>query len=136
MNNRCGYCHGTYDYHCVIFEKEAVATINFQKFYIGNQLDDLYHFIRKIMEKNKYKFQVLSDIIEEYSKWINLEKKDYEYIYILYCYPEKFYKISNQYMNSSKNWISPKMLEKLKKVMADETSKNKLLDEYVSFYLK
>ena len=34
-------------------------------------------------------------------------------IYINYCYPEKLYKLGNQYMNGSKNWLSPKLLEKL-----------------------
>ena len=58
-----------------------------------------------------------------------ISEKDIEYIYILYSYPEKFYKISNQYINSPKNWISPKMIEKLDKVIKDEGKKLELLEK-------
>ena len=130
MRNHVGYCHGMYNHHSILISNEGeqvVATISFDKFFVGNQLSDLYHFIRKIVEKNNYSFDVMIAIMERYSKICHLSPEDVEYIYILYCYPEKFYKISNQYINSSKNWISPKMIEKLNKLMEDEGDKEELL---------
>ncbi len=134
MSTHLGYCHGTYNHHSVLINREdsgetVVGTINFDKFFVGNQLVDLYHFMRKIVEKNKYSFQVMKDIIEKYGRICPLTQKDIEYIYILYCYPEKFYKLSNQYINAPKNWISPKMLEKLNKLIEDEEDKETLLAE-------
>ncbi len=131
---RYGYCHGTYDYHSVINTSKFIATINFDRFYAGNQLADLYHFLRKALEKNRYSFQILKLILEEYGRYIKLCESDYEYIYILLSFPEKFYKISNQYMNSSKTWISPKMQEKLEKVIDDEEKKKNTLFEFKSYY--
>lgn len=135
MNNRhLGYCHGMYNHHSVLISQSGtlepvVQTINFDRFYVGNQLDDLYHFIRKIVEKNNYSFDIMIKMLNDYSKICKLDSDDIDYIYTLYCYPEKFYKISNQYINSPKNWISPKMIEKLSKVMEDEEQKIELLCE-------
>ena len=127
-----GYCHGMYNQHSVLMENGAnnvVGTINFDKFYVGNQLTDLYHFMRKAVEKNNYNFSVLENILYRYNLICPLSEEDIKYIYILYSYPEKFYKISNQYINSSKNWISPKMLEKFEKVIDDEYNKKYILDK-------
>lgn len=141
MENHLGYCHGMYNNHSVmLYQGEGgstmVGTINFDKFYVGNQLNDLYHFLRKTVEKNNYSFDIMRGIIERYERICPLDEQDIEYIYILYCYPEKFYKISNQYINAPKNWISPKMLEKLNKVIQDEEKKQQLLNKLNSYKSK
>lgn len=129
-----GYCHGAYNHHSLLFvdgadyEKgQMIATINFDKFYVGNQLRDLYHFLRKTVEKNGYSYMILETILTSYGEICPLSMEDVDYIYTLYSYPEKFYKLSNQYMNGAKNWISPKSVEKLKQIIADEPKKQELL---------
>lgn len=134
-----GYCHGMYNQHSVLIgadngENVVKGTINFDRFYVGNQLNDLYHFMRKTLEKNNYNFSVAEQIIEQYNEICPLSADDINYIYIQYRYPEKFYKISNQYINSSKNWISPKMLEKLQRVIADEDKKQVILEKLKNLY--
>lgn len=129
-NRYLGYCHGAYDHHSVIcLENGEFATVNFDRFYVGNQLGDLYHFMRKVVEKNNYDFEIIKEILVRYSKLNRLSAEDVEYIYILYKYPEKFYKISNQYINGSKNRISPKMNEKLERVILDEDNKQNMLEQ-------
>lgn len=130
--NHLGYCHGMYNHHSLLVEALdtgdlRVNTIGFDKFYVGNQLADLYHFLRKTVEKNNYDENIMQKILSTYDAYCPLSESDLQYIYMLYSYPEKFYKISNQYMNSPKNWISPKMQEKLEKVMLDEGKKLQLL---------
>ncbi len=136
--NHLGYCHGMYNHHSIIInidDRAAVGTISFDKFYLGNQMDDLYHFIRKMVEKNDYSFGVLTTILDEYSRINPLTKEDYRYIYINYCYPEKLYKLGNQYMNGSKNWLSPKLLEKMNKFIEDEGKKQLIIDRMEKAYL-
>ena len=116
--------------------KISLATIGFDKFYVGNQLNDLYHFMRKTVEKNNYNFEIMCEIIENYDKIFKLRKNDLAYIYILYLYPEKFYKLSNQYINAPKNWISPKMMEKIGKIIAEEEQKQALLGKLNRYYLE
>ncbi len=133
-----GYCHGMYNHHSLVMtedEKTPVGTIAFDKFYLGNQMDDLYHYGRKIVEKNNYSFDTLRSILEEYDKINTLDKSDYQYIFINYCYPEKLYKLANQYMNGSKNWLSPKLLEKLDNFIDDEGKKQVLLEKIRKMYL-
>ncbi|MGN0396072.1 MAG: hypothetical protein ACI4EF_11980 [Coprococcus sp.] len=131
---RIGYCHGGYNYHSVIFCDDYMATTNFDRFHIGYQLMDLYQYIRKVMEKNSYNFNLIVKIISEYEKVAPLGREGYEFIYMMYCYPEKFWKISNRYMNSKKSWISPANMEKLMKVIEDEQEKIKILKEFSQYY--
>ena len=131
---RIGYCHGTYNYHSVLFCSGYLATVNFDRFHVGYQLIDLYQFIRKVMEKNNYNFDMAVKIIEEYDRILPLTREDYRYIYILYSYPEKFWKISNRYMNSRKCWISPANLEKLSKLITDEQEKQEFLSDFCNHY--
>ena len=129
-----GYCHGAYNYHSVLFCGGYLATVNFDRFHVGYQLIDLYQFIRKVMEKNNYNFNMAVKIIEEYDRILPLTREDYRYIYILYSYPEKFWKVSNRYMNSRKCWISPANLEKLSKLITDEQEKQKFLSDFCHHY--
>lgn len=134
-----GYCHGTYNHHSVLVcgsgTERQIATINFEKYHVGNQLQDLYYFIRKTVEKNGYAYALLTAILERYQQGISLQQTDISYICGLYRYPEKFYKLSNQYMNGSKTRISPKMVEKLNRIMEEEEKKQTLLEKLSSYII-
>ena len=134
LAGKIGYCHGSYNYHSVLFCDGFTATVNFDRFHVGYQLVDLYQYIRKVMEKNNYNFDIAVELMEEYDRIVPLTDEDYRYIYILYSYPEKFRKISNRYMNSKKCWISPANMEKLKKVIRDEQEKQKFLKDFCNHY--
>ena len=69
-----------------------------------------------------------------YSQIRHLDKEDYEFIYLMYSFPEKFWKISNRYMNSRKSYISPVLMEKLQKVIEDDQEKLKILSEINDTY--
>lgn len=130
-DERIGFCHGMYNQHSVLLGErdgeKVVFTTSLDKFYVGNQLTDLYYFLRKAVEKNNYSFEIVQFILDTYSSVSKLNNKDIEYIYRLFAYPEKYYKLGNQYMSAGKNWISPKMIEKMTKIIEDETSKSEIL---------
>ena len=44
-------------------------------------------------------------------------------------YPEKFWKIINQYINANKSWIPEKNVEKLRKVIEQNGRKRELIDK-------
>ena len=62
-----------------------------------------------------------------------LAEKDFLFLYLLFLYPEKFWKISNQYYNHRKSWIPPKTLEKLQKVLAQNEERHTFLKQFASF---
>lgn len=130
-----GICHGSYNHHNVLLTEEQVAIVHFENFSKGNQLGDLYQFARKAMEKNHYNFQLLNELIDTYHHIIPLSKEDYQYLFVLFSYPEKFWKIANRYYNAKKSFLSPKYTEKLENVILQETEKDNMLKEYFSFHL-
>jgi len=50
--------------------------------------------------------------------------EDYEFIYLMYSFPEKFWKISNRYMNTRKSYISPVLIGKTPKSYTKMTKKS------------
>ena len=131
-----GICHGSYNHHNVIIGEKDTAIVHFERFSKGNQLEDLYQFARKAMEKNHFDIVLLEDILQTYGRKIALEKEDYYYLYILFAYPEKFWKIANSYYNSNKAFLSPKYLEKLQAVILQEQEKQDMLVKYWGFHCR
>lgn len=134
QNQKLYYCHGAYNQHNILICKDAVATVNFDHFMVDNQLVDLYTFLRKSMEKNEYQSELLFRLIRTYTDKIPLTRQDYHFLYYLLWYPEKFWKISNQYNNMGKAWIAPKTYEKLETIIRQEAKKQKLLEAYKDCY--
>lgn len=124
-------CHGDYNYHNVIFGKRGTATINFEKCHIGIQMEDLYDFMRKILEKNNWDKKLGKKILTEYRTVRNISIEEQENLYIRLMYPEKFWKQANQYYNSNKAWISNKTIEKLEAVSVQNSKKQEFLKEFM-----
>lgn len=112
-----GICHGAYHQHNVLLATDKVITLNLGQFHYNQQLLDLYNIIRKGMEKNQYQKRIFDSALAAYEKILPLELEDYLLLYSLFSFPEKFWKISNQYYNGKKCWMPPKNLEKLKKTV-------------------
>lgn len=125
-----GICHGAFNQHNIILEEDDGAIVHFERFTKGNQLNDLYQFARKAMEKNHFSYELLWELLSAYSEKILLSVEDYHYIYILFSYPEKFWKIANGYYNSNKAFLSPKHVEKLQNVILQETEKREMLEKF------
>ncbi len=134
-HNHYGVCHGNFNQHNVIMGEDYEAIVHFERFSVGNQLEDLYQFSRKVMEKNHFDYEMLEWILQTYGKNILLSQQDYRYLYILFSYPEKFWKIANGYYNSSKAFLSPKYVEKLNTLIDQEKEKREMLAQYYAFHL-
>lgn len=124
-----GICHGAYHQHNILMISEGTATLNLGQFHYNQQILDLYTFTRKALEKNQYQKKVLEAAMRGYEQELSLEREDYEILLILFTFPEKFWKISNQYFNNKKCWMPPKNLEKLKKTIEQNDSRRKFLRE-------
>ena len=133
-NTDCGMCHGAYHYHNVLILPDySVATVNFESLCYQPYLLDLYLFLRKTLEKNHYDYAFFETGISGYSIYRHLTEKDFLFLYLLFLYPEKFWKISNQYYNHRKSWIPPRTLEKLQKVLAQNEERHSFLKQFADF---
>ena len=124
-----GICHGTYHQHNILMLKEGVATLNMGQFHYNQQILDLYNLMRKALEKNQYQKRVFEAALAGYEKEKPLKEEDVHTLKILFSFPEKFWKISNQYYNSKKCWMPPKNLEKLKKAIEQNEYRRKFVCE-------
>lgn len=131
-------CHGNYTYHNIIMLKAAqganniksqdeflsaaglrsqintnMATTNFDKAYVGVQIMDLYHYMRKVMEKNDWDVDFGSIILDTYTNILQIDKDERKLLYVLLLYPEKFWKITNFYYNGKKSWVPQRNIQKL-----------------------
>ena len=94
--------HGEYNYHNILFDatsekdnyghrKLNVYTVNFDHFKKNVQVEDLYYFLRKAMEKQGFKEWISDGILNAYSAIIPLGKNELEYLKNRLMYPEKFW---------------------------------------------
>ena len=108
--------HGDYNYHNVLFVPDGIATVNFEHFRMDIQVQDLYYFLRKVMEKNSWNAELGHKMIESYNKVRSISQNEIELLKIMILYPEKFRKVVNNYYNGNKSSISVKNAEKLELV--------------------
>lgn len=127
MKEQQTLCHGSYNYHNVLFTKNGIATTNFEKVQLQLQVMDLYDFIRKVMEKNNWSEEFFYGIMENYEKVKTLTKEERKLISLWMSYPEKFWKVTNYYYNSKKTWISAKNIEKLQSLQQQKKQRRALL---------
>ncbi len=120
-------CHGDYQHHHVLIQSQKVITVNFDKMNMNVQMNDLYLFMRKVLEKNQWNEKLGLLMLEDYQKVRAVTKNELLYLYALFLYPEKFWKISNHYFNTRKSWISEHNFSKLKRVIQLTPAKNTFL---------
>lgn len=133
-------CHGDYQYHNILVTKgneeerdgTGMAVINFEKCVRDNPVRDLYLFMRKLLEKGNWPIDLGNLLLEAYCKEREMTGEDYMQLYYRFRYPEKFWKIVNFYYNSGKAWIPGRNLEKLERLLEQETEKMRFLENYKS----
>ena len=106
-----------------------MAVTGFEHAHRDVQMEDLYYFLRKCMEKHHYDERLGYRMMRAYDSVNNLGKKERDYLAIRLAYPEKFWKLANHYFNSRKTWIPEKSLQKLEILDMQEKKRR----EFVKF---
>lgn len=122
------YCHGDYQYHNILFDQKAWYLINFERCIKDDPVRDLHLLLRKLLEKSGWSAQLGEKLLREYERIRPLSAISKIDLYYRLSYPEKFWKIANFYYNSGKAWIPGKNLEKLEKLLSQETEKKAFLE--------
>lgn len=121
--------HGSYTYHNVLINGKVTYVVNFDRYRNECQINDLYQFIRKVMEKYNWDSRMFYRLVDEYDRICPLSDEEMELLLVLLSYPEKFWKIINQYINANKSWIPEKNVEKLSRVIEQNGRKRELIDK-------
>lgn len=124
--------HGDYNYHNLLVIREDMAVTGFEHIHVDVQADDLYYFMRKVMEKHRWKRNTGQRLIEAYEEERKLHPAELEYIGLCLAYPEKFWKTASSYYHSNKAWIPEKSVEKLKLAVRQNEEKYGFLEDLFS----
>lgn len=122
-----GICHGDFNQHNVIFLRQGMAVLNFEKASYDVQVADLGNFMRKILEKHNWNMGLGMDMLKAYNTVKKMSRQEMNQLYIRLAYPEKFWKIANHYFNTSKAWVCGRNLEKLEKLIAQNEARENFL---------
>ncbi|MBQ9118896.1 MAG: hypothetical protein IJY09_02425 [Lachnospiraceae bacterium] len=139
--------HGSYTYHNVLMPRhlersclmtaeasgDGIATVNFEKAVFGMQVYDLYQYLRKVMEKNNWNWELGSRVLMAYEEIRALSTQERKLLHTLLLYPEKFWKITNYYYNSRKSLIPQKNAEKLDALLLQQKEKQEFLHRLCQF---
>ena len=132
--------HGEYNYHNILVDSTEksegiLAVTNFEKIKQDIQVEDLYYFLRKVMEKYGWKERLGDSMLNAYSAVKPLSDMEIEYIKIRLIYPEKFWKVANAYYGSNKAWVRAKNVEKLELAIRQTKEKERFIQNVFSFTL-
>ncbi len=129
------FIHGDYNYHNLLLCGREVATTNFEHFRQTLQIQDLYYFMRKVMEKNHWNVRIGHRMLDEYQRILPFEEGEMQQLALCLAYPEKFWKSANSYYRSSKVWIPMKSVEKLEMAINQAEEKKQFLKQIFAFHL-
>lgn len=121
-------CHGELHQHNIIIMKDKMAIVRFDQMRIELRIYDLYTFVRKIMEKNRWNISLGIAMIDTYQRMYPMDYRQIRCLYSLLTFPEKFWKIINRYHNARKSWMSAQNMSKLDKVIREEALKSQFMD--------
>ena len=120
-------CHGNLDHHHILMDEDNAAIIEFHKMHLGDPMEDLYYFMRKVMEKHEWNVGLGQEMLEAYDRILPMTDQERERLYYLFLYPEKYWKQVNFYYNANKAWIPERNIEKLKNLERQLPDREKFL---------
>ena len=106
-------CHGELNQHHILMGRDYVAVTEFNKMHLGLQVEDLYDFLRKIMEKHDWNPMIGEAVLDAYERILPLNELERQCLYYLFLYPEKYWKQINFYYNANKAWVPARQTDKI-----------------------
>ena len=125
-------CHGDLDQHHLLMGDTYVAVTEFSRMHLGLQVEDLYHFLRKVMEKNDWDRALGRAMLEAYERVLPFGSLEKKCLYYLFLYPEKYWKQMNFYYNANKAWIPARNAEKLLGLKRQQEARMRFVNSLVN----
>lgn len=122
-------CHGDFHYHNLVFGRQETWICQSSRFHFGDQITDLYLFLRKCMEKHSWNWQLARELLEFYQQICPVTKNDRQLLYCLFLFPEKYWKQLNFYLQSNKAWMPEKNVIKLQNFIRQEEDRQQFLEQ-------
>lgn len=121
-------CHGELNQHHILIGNDYVAVTEFNKMHLGLQVEDLYYFMRKVMEKHDWNPGLGESMLDAYERVLIMNRAERECLYYLFLYPEKYWKQINFYYNSNKAWVPARNTEKIASLERQQESRMEFIE--------
>ena len=129
ITNGC-LLHGNFTHHSVLFlDEKNIAVTGFDKAVTGIPIQDFYLLFRKMMEKWEWDISLGDEMLASYQRIRPIPNEEFCLLRIMLSYPEKFWKVANQYYNNRKSWIPEKNMQKLLQTMDQAEKKSKSIEQ-------
>lgn len=122
-------CHGDYTQHNILISGEKLALVRFDQMHMELQVYDLYVFMRKILEKNRWNRGLGMAMLQTYDEVFPFSRCQVRCLYGMLVFPEKFWKIANRYQNTRKSWMSAQNMDKLNKLIREKGERQLFLSK-------
>ena len=103
--------------------------MNFSRFEINVQMNDVSQFLRKIMEKHNWNGGLAERMLTAYERERPLSGEERAYLAASLYYPEKAWKLVHHYYHTNKAWVPEKSAEKLQVFLAQNERRKKMVKE-------
>ncbi|MBE5957329.1 MAG: hypothetical protein E7254_00495 [Lachnospiraceae bacterium] len=125
-------CHGNVRPHNILMTKTDAVIVNYIRAVCDIQIVDFYKLFKKVMEKNGWNLDTARKLVKAYDENREVSREEWELFVALLIYPERFWKVANNYINSGKAWLSEKNKEKLKMFIEQEPKRRLVVSEFVN----
>ena len=122
-------CHGEYVHHNILLQRQETALVNFSRFEINVQMNDVSQFLRKIMEKHNWNGGLAERMLTAYERERPLSGEERAYLAASLCYPEKAWKLVHHYYHTNKAWVPEKSAEKLQVFLNQNERRKKMVKD-------
>lgn len=129
VQKRGMFCHGDCNQHNILIQEGNMVATHFEKCCKDIQVRDLYLFLRKILEKNKWSYDFGMQVLDAYLSEKELDKDEKRYLFARLLYPERFWKIANAYLNKRKSLPPRRQSEKLQALKEIELARREFLNK-------
>lgn len=121
------FCHGDCNQHNILIHDTDMVATHFEKCCKDIQVRDLYLFLRKILEKNEWSYELGKQVMDAYFSEKEPGRDEKRYLFARLLYPERFWKIANAYLNKRKSLPPRRQSEKLTALKKIEPQRMKFL---------
>ena len=108
------FCHHDYTYHNITIYNESTHVKNFEEASIELKEYDIANFIRRKMRRCNWDVREAEKIMKYYTDISSISNDEFQILYILLMFPQKFWRVANKYYNSRKNVFEKNFYDSLK----------------------
>ncbi|MDA8233641.1 MAG: CotS family spore coat protein [Clostridia bacterium] len=122
-------CHRDYTYHNLLINRyRQVYVLDFDYCAFDHKEGDLARFIRKVMEKNHWKWEKALPLLLEYEKTIPLQKEERLLVLAALTFPQTFWRLAGKYYHEPQSQKEEKLRLSLAQMEEDRNLRGEFLE--------